>query len=1262
MEKYHIYEEIGKGNFSQVFKGREKKKIEYVAIKRIEKSEMPKIVAEVQTPQPVDNNQLPLPNPEFFTGNNAAAGGAVNSKAAGRHAKGSVVDTPFNTNAGARATQAPPPETARQLSTRVGGGGADNYSTDLLWDLAPEAILSHGTDSQVKPIVGNRAIEDAEDPDFGEKNVSFPTYKLDRITQMSQDDIEAHLTQLYKQSRYLCAHNLAMMLRYATFIQAPTIRTRDDHIVGTLIQVLKDTQGSVSSTRSMSMDARMRRKAAAALGEMIFYISAQDEETPATGGNAAGGDTAVDKWTLAPATVDFLIKSLKDETDEIIKHYLAKTIENVQAQGGFSYRKRFVTYDLCLILLELAQNSHRNESLQSTCAMALYHILYFALRFHQDPLSLTHGRDISSAGKTGSASSSRRPTPSTATIDPFAPPSMVNAARFLVKVLEKANLAAMIETHVPAIVVSLPERKFSAALVRILEPYLSALEGQYQQQQQQYLTTDPQQAQALLQQQVHVNNAKKLSSPTYLMKAAMSMVVFLRKVWIYQLATLALYVEEMAQTSLLPAGNATNSGGEDDDVAGGSRRGSLSPTSPNKTKGANGKNTTAGTAAAGTATSRLSFSSTQLVQVAKLVRALVALFASPALVRLLLPNTVEGVRWLARVLQALPAARARLVALPRPATESMLEALDTVEQTALLCLEFVAQVDIPSFYLVCIDAHATATPAAVAGTTLLQQKLAQWSVLITMTLQRLVPAASRLLSHPEVDIRIMITGTFRRLLPPYVRAFFATQHPDVHLYDQHHAQEMAQHSQLQKRPPPTKSLLATLQCIVQTMLSTFLVSAPSLLTDVAPIPQYALRIYQELLEIHPSLTREWLSTVWKQSNVGPVLMQVLQVQSTSASNATSSGHGQDTDSVTSQSAAHSSSSAAGGHGSSSSGGLDPLLITVIRQLWDAGQGQETVLLQQDLAGALTVAVIATVYAQISYPFASTDKPRSYELQDDEGDNNEDDDARGGSINYEVVLPLLDLLYTVLHYVLKITAQPTAAATNSNAGSSPSSRPGTTGATGGGTLDAPQYRRLVTSLRATSPALLLLIAYAEYHLAQGPAGNSHGPSSGSGGGGSCYPTRPSTALAGAVTATSHSTGSVLHHLLDLSTKSLGMLFDLFPDTVASQLLSRQSVLLDQQQQQSQLPSSSAARLLSNGQFVEPDALSPRLILTSVFYNPQYASRWSRLAPYLPPASTHADGSSHHHHHGHANATPNAHEAAQSIQRLAAQLLDMVLSLQ
>ena len=48
MDKYHIYNDIGKGEYSEVFKGREKKCIEYVAIKRVEKSMMNKIVAEVQ--------------------------------------------------------------------------------------------------------------------------------------------------------------------------------------------------------------------------------------------------------------------------------------------------------------------------------------------------------------------------------------------------------------------------------------------------------------------------------------------------------------------------------------------------------------------------------------------------------------------------------------------------------------------------------------------------------------------------------------------------------------------------------------------------------------------------------------------------------------------------------------------------------------------------------------------------------------------------------------------------------------------------------------------------------------------------------------------------------------------------------------------------------------------------------------------------------------------------------------------------------------
>ena len=48
MEKYNIKGLIGKGEFSEIFKGREKESIEFLAIKRVDKSRMDVVVAEVQ--------------------------------------------------------------------------------------------------------------------------------------------------------------------------------------------------------------------------------------------------------------------------------------------------------------------------------------------------------------------------------------------------------------------------------------------------------------------------------------------------------------------------------------------------------------------------------------------------------------------------------------------------------------------------------------------------------------------------------------------------------------------------------------------------------------------------------------------------------------------------------------------------------------------------------------------------------------------------------------------------------------------------------------------------------------------------------------------------------------------------------------------------------------------------------------------------------------------------------------------------------------
>jgi serine/threonine-protein kinase ULK4 len=51
MNNFHIYEEVGKGKFSVVYKGRKKKTIDYVAVKSVEKNRRKKVLNEVSEPK-----------------------------------------------------------------------------------------------------------------------------------------------------------------------------------------------------------------------------------------------------------------------------------------------------------------------------------------------------------------------------------------------------------------------------------------------------------------------------------------------------------------------------------------------------------------------------------------------------------------------------------------------------------------------------------------------------------------------------------------------------------------------------------------------------------------------------------------------------------------------------------------------------------------------------------------------------------------------------------------------------------------------------------------------------------------------------------------------------------------------------------------------------------------------------------------------------------------------------------------------------------
>eukprot|EP01042_Synura_sphagnicola_P001051 gene1051-1185_t len=191
-------------------------------------------------------------------------------------------------------------------------------------------------------------------------------------------------------SRALATSTLAMMLRYANFIQPPSVRNREEHIIPTLVGVLKET-GRV--------DLKLRKRAIAALGEILFYISAQDEdptsdtgsaeEKAARGGGvgAAPATEAKTKWLVPDTAFTAILKALRDDPDEVVRHYAAKvgdivvevnTTENILAQGSLSHRRRLSSLETALRLLELAHSS-RNEAMQITCGAALSHLLAHVL-------------------------------------------------------------------------------------------------------------------------------------------------------------------------------------------------------------------------------------------------------------------------------------------------------------------------------------------------------------------------------------------------------------------------------------------------------------------------------------------------------------------------------------------------------------------------------------------------------------------------------------------------------------------------------------------------------------------------------------------------------------------------------------------------------------------------------------------------------------------------------------------------------------------
>lgn len=162
--------------------------------------------------------------------------------------------------------------------------------------------------------------------------------------------------------RITAAAALSMAIRYATSIRPPTMKNKDDHIITSLLFVLKDSlpstkneassssYGHAASTASVSsknsaLATALKRRCVAALGELYFYVSGQDDDDEEDSGRPSSGSgsasalgavadaTATDnssrdsgKWTMPPAALTMLARALRDDNDETTRFYAAKVI------------------------------------------------------------------------------------------------------------------------------------------------------------------------------------------------------------------------------------------------------------------------------------------------------------------------------------------------------------------------------------------------------------------------------------------------------------------------------------------------------------------------------------------------------------------------------------------------------------------------------------------------------------------------------------------------------------------------------------------------------------------------------------------------------------------------------------------------------------------------------------------------------------------------------------------------------------------------
>ncbi|XP_021904963.1 LOW QUALITY PROTEIN: serine/threonine-protein kinase RUNKEL [Carica papaya] len=163
--------------------------------------------------------------------------------------------------------------------------------------------------------------------------------------------------------RVQLASLIGLLIRHSTFIEDDLANSG---ILGSLTDGLRDKQEKV------------RRFSMAALGELLFYISTQNDqnrdlkpsESPSKDSRSTSG------WQVSNSLISLISSVLRKGEDDMTQLYALRTIENVCSQGGH-WAARFTSQDVINNLCYIYRATGKQESMRLTSGSCLVRLVRF---------------------------------------------------------------------------------------------------------------------------------------------------------------------------------------------------------------------------------------------------------------------------------------------------------------------------------------------------------------------------------------------------------------------------------------------------------------------------------------------------------------------------------------------------------------------------------------------------------------------------------------------------------------------------------------------------------------------------------------------------------------------------------------------------------------------------------------------------------------------------------------------------------------------